>query len=69
MISDLLTSPNKGVTLSDEPTVLSAETVSKVKASIEIFGSNILNKKTDIKITVNEKIMVAFALRIESSDN
>ena len=67
--SNLLSLPSKGVAFRLEPTVLMAETHSKVIASRDSPGSRILMMKTDTNSTPNDITTVALERRIESCDN
>ena len=67
--SSLLSSPNRGVRFKLDPTVLNADTHSKVMAKSDVPGSSILMMKTNSNKTPNDITTVALERRMESCDS
>lgn len=67
--SSLLSSPNRGVRFKLDPTVLNADTHSKVMAKSDVPGSRMLMMKINSNKTPNDITTVALERRIESCDS
>ena len=67
--SSLLSSPNRGVRFKLDPTVLNADTHSKVMAKSDVPGSRMLMMKINSNKTPNDITTVALERRMESCDS